>query len=107
MDLLNLSLKKAKEWQECLMVVVGWASMWFNWVDCTEKLTFATFVPQLDTMAAALTMLFFVLHVFTTAVALESTSEQGISKNFYLVTVPLSWHEKIRILKTFAGIGQV
>lgn len=84
MGVFNLS----KEWHEYLMVVVGWASMGFKWVDCTEKLTFATFVPQLNTMASALTMLFFALHVFTTAVALESTSEQGISIDIYLVTVP-------------------
>ncbi|KAM9338387.1 growth hormone receptor b [Symphorus nematophorus] len=51
-----------------------------SWVDCTEKLTFShMFAPQLNTMAAALTVLLFCLHIFS-ASALESASEQVPSK---------------------------
>ena len=76
------------------MVVVGWA-----FIGCVVQLGGLhgetnirhMFSPQLNTMAAALTMLLFLLHIFT-ASAQEYASEQGMCVNMY---------EKFRILKHF------
>lgn len=45
--------------------------------------------PQLNTMAAGLTTVVLLLHILT-ASALESTSEQGMFMNLYLLTILFS-----------------
>lgn len=88
------SFKKVKEWWECpcLMVVVGWAFMYcvvqlggLHWETNIRHM----FPPQLNTMAAALTMLLFSFYIFT-ASALESASGMFMSIDIYVVTVVFS-----------------